>query len=501
MRKSKHIELIHKIGEEIENVFDFEKTLKITADTTKQILDLGNCAIFLKEGKNLILRALSEFPDSGLGIKISIGKGVVGLCAKEKKTINIKDITKFKDYIPSGLENVSSELAVPIVMGKKLLGVITTESSKINNFTEEHEKTLKILSSFLALLINSIDITKNRIQELDLLQQIGLNITSQVNLDKLFDTIVSIITVYLDFNSLGIFIAEKNNLILKAVSNLPDKKGLKIPFGNGIVGKCAKNKKIYNIPDISKIDYYIPSGIKGVKSCLAIPIFFKDEIIGVLASESRKLNAYTKNNVKLLNILSYQIGIAIRNAEIMSELEKLSVTDPLTGLYNYRYFRKRLEEEVSRAKRYYRELSLFLLDIDNFKNVNDKFGHLNGDKILNLLAEILKENTRRTDSKAVKKETSIDISARYGGEEFVVLLPETTAKSAEIVAKRVSKIFKDKSKNLIRKFSNNKESYPITISIGISSLNNKDSEEYLIKKADNAMYKSKNKGKDAISMG
>ncbi|MBN1273918.1 MAG: sensor domain-containing diguanylate cyclase [Candidatus Aminicenantes bacterium] len=501
MEKAKHIKLIHKIGEEIENVFDFDKTLNIIVDTTKELLELGNCAIFLLEDKELILKALSEFPETDLGITISVGQGVVGLCAERKEAVNIGDVTKFEGYIPSGLKNVKSELAVPIIREGRLLGVITTESLIKNNFTIEHEKTLKILSSFIALQINNLKITKERFRDLDLLQQIGLNIAGQVHMEKLFDTIVNLVTEHLSFDSLGIFLRENNSLILKSVSNLPDKKGLKIPFGRGVVGLCAKNKKTLNIPDVSKINYYIPSGIKDVKSCLAIPIFFKDEIIGVLGSESTKLNAYTEHNIKLIKILSYQMGIAIRNAKIMTELEKLSVTDPLTGLYNYRYFRKRLEEEVARSKRYKRDLSLFLLDIDNFKQINDRFGHLKGDKILVLLADILKQNTRRSDCKAVKKQTDIDISARYGGEEFVVILPETPAKGAEVAAMRISEIFKEKSKNMIKKFSNNKDAYPITSSIGISTLDKEDSGEDLIRKADNAMYKSKSEGKDSIYIG
>ncbi len=166
------------------------------------------------------------------------------------------------------------------------------------------------------------------------------------------------------------------------------------------------------------------------------------------------------------------------------QLEKLAITDGLTGLYNYRYFQKRLSEEFSRAVRFNLSLSCIMIDIDHFKNVNDMYGHQIGDEILQVLSGILKDSIR-----------DIDIAARYGGEEFALILPQIDIDGAGIMAERLrekveSYFFSDWSKPIIN----------ITVSIGVTTYpgdgikNGND----LLKRADNALYKAKHMGRNRV---
>lgn len=160
----------------------------------------------------------------------------------------------------------------------------------------------------------------------------------------------------------------------------------------------------------------------------------------------------------------------------------LSQTDSLTGLFNPRYLRDRLPGELERATRYGRPLSLLVIDCDHFKRVNDCYGHLEGDKVLQNLAEVIRSCLRRSDS-----------AFRYGGEEFVVLLPETESSAAMALAERLRCLFEAQETPM-----SNGEKIRCTISIGVSQHVPTDSENSLIRRADNACYVAKERGRNSV---
>lgn len=160
----------------------------------------------------------------------------------------------------------------------------------------------------------------------------------------------------------------------------------------------------------------------------------------------------------------------------------LSQTDSLTGLYNPRYLRERLPGELERATRYGRALSLLVIDCDNFKRINDCYGHLEGDKVLQTLARVIQECLRRSDS-----------AFRYGGEEFVVLLPETESSAAVALADRLRGLFEAQETLMA-----NGEIIRCTISIGVSQHVLTDTESTLIRRADNACYVAKERGRNRV---
>jgi len=168
---------------------------------------------------------------------------------------------------------------------------------------------------------------------------------------------------------------------------------------------------------------------------------------------------------------------------ILSKLENLAITDGLTKLYNLRHFYHLLEIEIDRCRRYGHPLALLLLDIDNFKVYNDTYGHLEGDKVLVKIGQTIQSCLR-----------TMDTAFRYGGEEFTVILPETTAEEANNVANRIRTAvefenFFPEPENIVT----------VTISVGVTEYYNKESLSAFIKRADQAMYLSKEKGRNAIS--
>ena len=172
-----------------------------------------------------------------------------------------------------------------------------------------------------------------------------------------------------------------------------------------------------------------------------------------------------------------QVRIAIENAKLYRELKYLAMTDPLTGIYNHRYFTQNLDYEIARAKRYKRDISFLMIDIDQFKSYNDTFGHLEGDKLIQEVAKIIKQNVRETD-----------VVCRYAGDEFAVVLPETEISQARITAEKI----RDKISELSAQ-------RPISVSVGIAQGNPQTDRYDLIGRADSHLYAAKRQGKNQIA--
>jgi len=188
----------------------------------------------------------------------------------------------------------------------------------------------------------------------------------------------------------------------------------------------------------------------------------------------------------------YQHQVKARMHEYLADIEQfnrrlehLSITDGLTGLYNHKYFQDVLARELKRAERYGRPLSLVIFDIDNFKSYNDTYGHARGDEVIQKIAEILQEETR-----------VVDLAARYGGEEFVLVLPETEAREARVVAEKVRKLVESHSF-----WAGEERRIKISLSAGVSEATEYPMDkETLIEQADRAMYQAKKKGKNKVSV-
>lgn len=197
--------------------------------------------------------------------------------------------------------------------------------------------------------------------------------------------------------------------------------------------------------------------------------------------------------VRLSATLLYQDGQEIGSVgffhdiserkQFEARLHELSIRDGLSGLYNHRHFHAVLPEELSRAKRYARPLSLICFDLDGFKQCNDTIGHLEGDNIIRFVGEHLKQIIR-----------GADLAFRYGGDEFMVLLPETPIVSAQAAAEKIRAHF-----NSIWPFRPNYQEYglkPVTLSIGVAEAEPQDEPEALLKRTDSAMYEAKRAGGD-----
>ncbi len=222
-----------------------------------------------------------------------------------------------------------------------------------------------------------------------------------------------------------------------------------------------------------------PSGEK--EGLILKPLISKGKTLGIIELEIEGMDEYKS---LVLSILSDYAAIAIENALCYHRVEELTIIDDVTGLYNSRHLHKTLDIEIKRAERYGKNLSIIFLDLDYFKNINDRYGHLNGSKLLREVANLFLKDLRRSD-----------IVTRYGGDEFIIILPETPKKSAVKVAEKLRNRLKQTP--LLKKEGLNLR---ITASFGIASYpEDVSTKEELIDAADRAMYKVKNTSRDGIA--
>jgi two-component system cell cycle response regulator len=215
---------------------------------------------------------------------------------------------------------------------------------------------------------------------------------------------------------------------------------------------------------------------------IAVPLKSQGRVIGVLNLYDRvDADAFDDNDLATIRSFANQATVAIDNVLLHQEAQRLSITDGLTGLWNYRYFQMNFDKEIERASRFQRPLALLIFDLDKFKQVNDVYGHQRGDSVLIELATRVKGAIRE-----------VDTLARYGGEEFVLILPETDLEGATLAAGKICELVRQ------RRFgAAGEEPIRVTVSIGIAVYPEHGRHgATLVKSADSALYAAKEAGRD-----
>lgn len=231
-----------------------------------------------------------------------------------------------------------------------------------------------------------------------------------------------------------------------------------------------------------------------IRSLIVIPVVLFDPGVGtLLLRAARRTGVFSLRDINFCEIVAEAAASALERAQLFENIQKanerleyLAVTDGLTGLYNHRHFLHRLEEEFVRARRYTLPLSCMIMDVDNFKKINDVYGHLQGDAVLQGIANCTQEKVRKSD-----------IVARYGGEEFVVIMPQTALEGGTIQAERVCRAISE------CRIPGMPDEFRVTVSIGVAEFHPVKTPdcESLIRIADGALYRAKREGKNRVAVG
>ncbi len=359
----------------------------------------------------------------------------------------------------------------------------------------------------------------------------GLRIISnlgnkQLNRDRLIDAMMHAVFEHLEAEELSLYLLEEDSL--KCVANLDwsdftknnssiNNKTHSCLMSDGVLGKTATNKEIIHIPNCKTSDenlIHYKANEKEIGSLICAPLLVNDSLLGVIELIHPEPNHFDSwqehsviiyadlmsmllNNDKLMHNMKNIVDVRteeLRNAleeseKLKARYEEMSVIDPLTKLFNRRYFYTEVTASMARAKRYAQPFSLMLMDLDHFKMVNDSHGHECGDSVLKTIAEILTQFTREGDT-----------LARIGGEEFVLALPETNPVGAQKLAKRIISTIQETD------WDCRGTKMDITMSIGLSSLRHHENDlldddfqvSDILREADRALYFVKGHGRNNI---
>lgn len=261
-------------------------------------------------------------------------------------------------------------------------------------------------------------------------------------------------------------------------------KNVYIEAGKDVCGLVTKTKKPLFIPDTSKDKRYKGIVDKKIKhktnSIIAIPLIIDNSVFGVIeVANSIRERIFTVSDFFIASIITRLTMITMEK----TKLYNWSVTDNLTQVYNFQFLQISLDKELTRSKRYPQNIALVVIDIDNFKSINDQYGHLFGNVVLKGVANIVKKTIRK----------DVDLPVRYGGDEFLIILPETDTAGAQMFAKRL--LDNIRAEKFITD-DNVKVAATISIGLATAKKNQIVDKEKLIKKADKALYMAKNRGKN-----
>lgn len=309
---------------------------------------------------------------------------------------------------------------------------------------------------------------------------------THVDMRKMLSVVLETALVAVEGKAGAVFLlsARRNELYVKVGRHLaPHIAEQRIPIGRGLVGWAAEHRKAIVIPSD---EAPVPEDPEPTEAtALAVPLESQSQLLGVLVIYGRQNNEpFRDEDLDTITSLARQAGVGIENVLLHQEAQRLSITDGLTGIWNYRYFQMQMAQHFAAAVRFEHRLSLLVIDIDRFKDVNDRFGHQRGDTTLVELARRVVMHTR----------LNIDTLARYGGEEFVLILPETGLQGARIVAEKI------REEVASTPFGEDEdEPIDVSVSIGYASYPEHGlTQQALVDAADKAMYEAKARGRNRV---
>ena len=351
-----------------------------------------------------------------------------------------------------------------------------------------------------AILGTLMDVTERKLAEIasqehtsriETLLSIGSTVGQTLNLTDLLESILEKVLEVIRTGVGGIFLVDRetDELVLTAHRGFTDSftsQVARMKIGRGFAGRAALSGKPVMVSNMSADMRFDPVVLQseGLQSLCSMPIMAKEKILGVVCVGSRDTRDFRERDVRLLDAIATQIGVAIENAQLYEKTVEIAFTDELTGLYNRRYLMEQIEREFARALRRRAPLSLIMIDMDGLKTINDRFGHQHGSACLKQLGVIIKRNIRASD-----------VAARLGGDEFMILAPDTDSAEAAEVGERL----RGETKSYRVEIDGWEVGMSISVGIASYPVHASDTDE-LLKQSDNAMYEAKRAGKNQISV-
>jgi len=489
-QKNAEAEILSRLPEILQSSIDLNEIMNIVVDAVQNIL-----------GFKIVI--LSFVEDEGKWLRRTSAVGISSKSFDEikKKRIPLSNfLEEVKHYKKLGnfYKVKKGHYLIPLKSKEgTLLGILEVESP-LKNIRISIRKRVEIMHAVATSVSLAVDNArvyedlKSTLLSIEVVYDVASIIGTIMTIGDLMNTIIEAIRSKLSYLNVAVFMKDKaGRLQVKAHTGYPDieidKIQKEIGPNKGITLKALMENQSILIPDVREEPLYVGNKSIG-KSEIAIPLLSRGEPAGVLDVEKFGANTLGEKDLRLLKTLSTFISKALENAFLYERVEKMAVTDGLTGAYNYRMLKEKIGKLVKETKTDGKQFSLLLMDVDNFKQLNDTLGHIRGDTVLKEIVNVIKRAVRKNDT-----------VIRYGGDEFVIVFPGVSKKTAiELGRRLIEKIANGKK---FKKISAQSK-VEITVSIGVSAFpDDGKTVSTLLRNVDRAMYSAKRGGKNRILAG
>jgi diguanylate cyclase (GGDEF)-like protein len=392
-------------------------------------------------------------------------------------------------------DDVRSAVYVPMRINDRTIGVISVQSEHEAAFTERDLELLVAIAEQGAIAVENsqyLERAEQRARELKLLSEVSRALSAQLSLRTLCQTVCREVRRVMDapIFLVSLLAGERDTMHIEFVAEGDAEIELAdYPLAGTLAEKVITSNEAIVLQNREELTigprHILKTGGPTVRSLAMAPLRLADRCIGILTAQSYMEGAYRDSDVRLLGAIAEQMALAVQNAQMFREAQNRADRDPLTNLYHHRYLKTRLDEEIERARGDESEVAVLMLDLDDFKLVNDTHGHPAGDEALRVLTGVLHATCR-----------SADIVGRYGGDEFLVILPATTADRAHVIGARIRDAVSSRRLRLP-----SGAAVPLRASIGIATYPaDGATASDLIQRADAALYHSKRHGRPVAAL-
>ncbi len=488
-RRTKEYELLTDIGKAISSRLDQDEILRTIHSELGQIFDTSHFYIAFQESDEirfeLEVRDNRQLPKRGRELRNAFTEYVIRTGEPLLIRSDLEDTRKRLGITHVPQRPAKCLIAAPILLGNRSCGVMVAMNPDRDYVYEQRDLDILVTAAGqVSVAVENARLfaeEQRRSKQLAFLNNISRTAISSDDPVHMLGQIVEEIQQNFSFDHIGIGLLDygtKEIEIKAEAGKTAHAMGKRIPLGQGILGRAARTG------ERALVQNALPGNLKGIlpdaRAILCIPMTYGESLLGVLNVESHNENAFSPQDVLILNTLADLLSTALHNAFVFQKLQQQSITDGLTGIKTRRFFWEALSAEWKRASRSGRPFSVVLVALDKFKEVNDTMGHFEGDLVLARVGRLLEQKSRQSN-----------VVARYGGDEFIILMPETGSEQAQVLAERLRQWLA--ADPMLAE-------HHITGSFGVASFPMHGfSIEDIIRVADAGMYVSKRSGGNMVS--